>query len=55
MEYYRRQFEKLTNEGPITIKLSDYGGNTTNTISINSQSVIFLLKLIAEILEREEP
>lgn len=39
MKYYENQLKKLTDWTDVTIKLSDFDGNSTNNMSLNLESI----------------
>jgi hypothetical protein len=48
-DYYINQLKKLKNLDQVTIKLTDYDGNSTNCLTLNVESVDALYKLINEL------
>ena len=48
--YYKSQLNELKNrDEPITIKLTDYDGNSTKYLTLNSESIIELELLLNEL------
>jgi len=48
--YYKSEINKLKNrDEPITIKLTDYDGNSTKYLTLNSESIIELELLLNEL------
>jgi hypothetical protein len=44
--YYKNQLNKLTDKTTVSIKLSDYSGNQTNTMDLNDESIPELIKFL---------
>ena len=48
--YYKSQLNELKNrDEPITIKLTDYDGNSTKYLTLNSKSIVELELLLNEL------
>lgn len=44
--YYEKQLEKLTDKKTVTIKLTDYSGNSTNYMNLNVESIDSLISFL---------
>jgi hypothetical protein len=53
-DYYINQLKKLKNLDQVTIKLTDYDGNSTNYLTLNVESVEALYKLINELKDAKK-
>lgn len=49
MKYYENQLKKLTNLTDVSIKLSDFDGNSTNNMSLNLESIQTLREFLNDI------
>ena len=45
LDYYRGQFEKLDSKTLISIKLTDFEGNQTNSMTFNQETLFELIQL----------
>lgn len=44
--YYEKQLERLTDKQTVTIKLTDYSGNSTNYMNLNPESIDTLIAFL---------
>jgi hypothetical protein len=44
--YYEKQLERLTDKKTVTIKLTDYSGNSTNYMNLNVESIDSLISFL---------
>ena len=53
--YYESQISNIKNtKDPVTIKISDFDGNTTKHLTLNNESIEEMLKLFQKIKNNED-